>query len=71
MLHGRVEIEKQEGSNGFSARSWDDLLRGGSARISPKKGDIITRCFEESIEHLSSKDPTFFRDRLPSNQFWT
>ena len=50
--------------------SWDDLLRGGSARNSPKKRDIITRCIEESIEHLSSKNPTFFGDRLPSNQFW-
>ena len=49
---------------------WDDLLRGGYARISPKKRDIIARCIEESIEHLSSRNPTFFGDRLPSNQFW-
>jgi hypothetical protein len=50
--------------------SWNDLLKGGSGRIYPKKRDIIARCIEESIEHLSSKNPTFFGDRLPSNQFW-
>ena len=50
--------------------SWDDLLRGGSARISPKRRDFVARCIEESVDHLFRKNPTFFRDRLPSNQYW-
>lgn len=50
--------------------SWDDLLTRGSARIPPKKEDILTRCIEESLEHLSRKNPYYFGNLLPPNQFW-
>ena len=32
---------------------WDDLLRQGHIPFSPKKGEILKRSIEESIEHLS------------------
>ncbi len=49
---------------------WDDLLRQGPIPFSPKKGEVLKRSIEDSIEHLSSRNPNFFGDRLPSNQYW-
>ena len=32
--------------------------------------DIVKSSIEDSIEHLSNRNPNFFGQRLPSNQFW-
>ena len=50
--------------------SWDDLLREGLRRASPRRRDIFKQGMEESIEQLSVKNPNYFGERLPSNQFW-
>ena len=50
--------------------SWDDLLRGALTHFSQKKTDFLKRGIEESLEHLSSNNPFYFRERLPSNQSW-
>jgi len=49
---------------------WDDLLRQDLIHFSPRKREVIKRSIEDSIEHLSNRNPNFFGDRLPSNQFW-
>ncbi len=49
---------------------WDDLLSGGLNRFSPMRREITKRSLEDSIEHLAKGNPTFFGNRLPSNQFW-
>jgi len=49
---------------------WDDLLRQDPMHFSPKKREVLKRSIEGSIEHLSNRNPNFFGDRLPSNQFW-
>jgi uncharacterized protein YprB with RNaseH-like and TPR domain len=54
----------------FGVRCWDDLLGGGLSKLSPTRREITKRTIEESIEHLSSRNPNFFGDRLPSSQSW-
>ena len=49
---------------------WDDLVGQEIIHSSPKKGDVLKGSIEESIGHLSNRNPYFFGDRLLSNQFW-
>ena len=50
--------------------SWDDLFRGDLKCFSPMRRENIKRDIEESLEHLSRKNPKYFGDRLPSSQHW-
>ena len=54
----------------FGVHSWDDLLRANVTHFSQKRTDFLKRGIEESLEHLSGNNPTFFGERLPSNQSW-
>ena len=49
---------------------WDDMLRQDLFHFSFKKREVLKRSIEDSIEHLSARNPHFFGERLPSNQFW-
>jgi len=63
-----IKTEAKFWSSGI--QSWEDLLGQELIHFSPKKGDVLKRSLEESIEHLSNRNPNFFGDRLPPNQFW-
>lgn len=63
-----IKTEQRIWSSGI--HSWDDLLGGNFTWFSPMRRDIVKRCIDESIEQLSTKNPKYFGDRLPSNQHW-
>jgi uncharacterized protein YprB with RNaseH-like and TPR domain len=63
-----IKTEQRIWASGI--HSWDDLLREGLRRASPRRRDILKQGMEESIEQLSVKNPKYFGERLPSNQFW-
>jgi uncharacterized protein YprB with RNaseH-like and TPR domain len=63
-----IKTEQRIWSSGV--HSWDDLLGGNFTCFSPMRRDDIKRSIEESLEHLSRKNPKYFGDRLPSNQHW-
>ena len=63
-----IKTEQRIWASGI--HSWDDLLREGLRRASPRRRDIFKQGMEESIEQLSVKNPNYFGERLPSNQFW-
>ena len=63
-----IKTEQRIWNSGFHC--WDDLLRQDPIPFSPKKGEVLKRSIDESIEHLTNRNPHFFGDRLPSNQFW-
>ncbi len=63
-----IKTEQRIWSSGVHC--WDDLLSGGLNRFSPMRREITKRSLEDSIEHLAKGNPTFFGDRLPSNQSW-
>jgi uncharacterized protein YprB with RNaseH-like and TPR domain len=63
-----IKTEQRIWSSGI--HSWDDLLREGLRRASPRRRDTLKQWMEESIEQLSVKNANYFGERLPSNQFW-
>ena len=63
-----IKTEQRIWSSGI--HSWDNLLGGNFTWFSPMRRENIKRGIEESLEHLSRKNPKYFGDRLPSNQHW-
>jgi len=63
-----IKSEQRIWSSGV--HTWDDLLRGDCPYSFHMRKDTITRCIEESADHLSSKNPNYFGDLLSFNQFW-
>jgi len=63
-----IKSEQRIWSSGIS--SWEDLSGKEATCFSPYKREIIKRCIEDSVEHLSRGNPNYFGDLLPSNQFW-
>ena len=50
--------------------SWEDLLNGGVPLLSRRKRETLTAAIEESMQHLETRNPHYFGQRLPSNQCW-
>jgi len=48
----------------FGVHCWDDLLSRGLSKLSPLKRDFVRVSIEDSIEHLSKRNPNFFGERL-------
>ena len=63
-----IKTEQRIWASGI--HSWDDLLREGITGASPRRRDTLKQWMEESIKQLSVKNPNYFGERLPSNQFW-
>lgn len=63
-----IKSEQKIWSSGIHC--WNDLLTGDLCHFSPRKRDLSKRTIEESTKHLSNLNPTFFRERLPSNHYW-
>jgi uncharacterized protein YprB with RNaseH-like and TPR domain len=63
-----IKSEQRIWSSGIY--SWEDLSGKQDICFSPYKREIIKRCIEDSVEHLSKENPNYFGNLLPSNQFW-
>lgn len=63
-----IKSEQRIWSSGIL--SWDDLLREDLKCFPLKRADPLRRSIEDSKEYLSRRDANYFRNRLPSNQFW-
>ncbi len=63
-----IKSEQRIWSSGI--HSWEDLLRGNLRCFSLKRADTLKQSIEQSLEHLSRRNPKYFGDLLPSNQFW-
>ena len=50
--------------------SWDDVLQGVSAGLSPGRHDLLSRHVEDSLIALANEDADFFYRRLPTHQQW-
>ena len=63
-----VKTEAKFWSSGIQC--WEDLLGRDLPHFLQKKHDFLKSSIEDSIEHLFNRNPNFFGERLPSNQFW-
>jgi uncharacterized protein len=50
--------------------SWEDLSNRTVTGFSRKKLETLTDAIEESMQHLEARNPHYFDQRLPSNQYW-
>ncbi|MFC1579690.1 exonuclease, partial [Thermodesulfobacteriota bacterium] len=50
--------------------SWDDFLNNIPLPVSKQRREYITEHIQNSFHELQNDNPSYFSDRLPSNQLW-